>query len=918
MKLAWDRVAGARLYAWRVERVGGEAVAGNAVGVRANWADIGPLLGPGTYEWQVRPMMTGSIYPDAVYGPWSTARQFTVLDVAAPAPSLPADGASLTTWPMLRWSAVQGAAAYALQVSDSMDPAAQQAIPVPRVNAFAFGAPGSTLTNYLAVEGTVTRYWRVRALIPSGEDTDWSPWRSFTVNPASGTLAAEQAATLLGPADCATSACPDVPGVPVLSWEPVAKASWYRVFFRWDGSAGEANAWVDVAGSSMPLTRLVQPTSGDRTGWAVTACPPAGCSEDMPTERRHFRVQLPAPGQQSPADGAVEAPSGVDMRWAAVNTPDTSDVLPITAEYDLEYRLNPGLYSTGEELYRQGAGHALGWTRDMIPDGTSLTWRVRASSSALLNDGVPGAWSPWRTVSRAESPVQLLSPASEAVVQQMPTLTWEPLPYTVGGYRVEVSKASILEQFNPGHIDWAMTTGTSSVTLPELAPGRYRWRVSRVTGIYEQDDGTGPWATGWFTIAGPSSIELQSPAPGETVQPDDAVLRWAPWPRATGYAILIGPEPEVTWDNAVYREGSYGPIHAVRDVLPAGQLYWKVCAPFDCSATAGLASGTSEVRSLTVVDAPTLDTTAPVGSISIAGGAQFTRSTGVTLDVTASDAGSGMGEVALSNDGTSWTTRTYAASQLWTLATANGTKTVHVKWKDNAGNWSAIKTDTIVLDTVPPAATAPSRAFVSGTALSGGRPVVRLTWSSSDALSGVARFELAQSTDGGAWTTVLASLTKPSVDRYLAHGHSYRFRVRPVDKAGNAGTWATGATFTVAGYSERSARIRYAGTWATSTSSVYWGGGARASSTTGARASFTFTGRSFAWVSRRGPARGKAEILVNGTRAAIVDLYASSSQNQRIVWARSWSTATSRTITIRVLGTAGRPRVDLDGIFTGS
>jgi hypothetical protein len=35
---------------------------------------------------------------------------------------------------------------------------------------------------------------------------------------------------------------------------------------------------------------------------------------------------------------------------------------------------------------------------------------------------------------------------------------------------------------------------------------------------------------------------------------------------------------------------------------------------------------------------------------------------------------------------------------------------------------------------------------------------------------------------------------------------------------------------------------------------------------------------------------------------------------RRIVWTMSWSTATTRRITVRVQGTAGHPRVDLDAL----
>ena len=218
-------------------------------------------------------------------------------------------------------------------------------------------------------------------------------------------------------------------------------------------------------------------------------------------------------------------------------------------------------------------------------------------------------------------------------------------------------------------------------------------------------------------------------------------------------------------------------------------------------------------------------------------------------------------------------------------------------------------------DTVNPTATAPTRKFVTGSAISSGRVTVRLGWSGSDATSGVARYEVAQSTDGGAWTTVSTSLTKPSIDRPLVTQHTYRFRVRAVDRAGNAGAWATGSTFTLSRYIESSSRIRYSGTWrSASSTTAYWGGIAKYASTAGARATFTSTGRTVAWVSRKGPTRGKAEIFVNGTKVATVDLYASSWQNQRVVWSTSWSNSATRTVSIRVVGTSGRPRVDLDAI----
>jgi hypothetical protein len=328
-------------------------------------------------------------------------------------------------------------------------------------------------------------------------------------------------------------------------------------------------------------------------------------------------------------------------------------------------------------------------------------------------------------------------------------------------------------------------------------------------------------------------------------------------------------------------------------------------------AANGLADRTPATRAWIVDQAP------PVGAVSVAGGATTTRTAAVTLDVAATD-GSWVTDVALSNDGATWTTRPYSPSQSWTLACGGGTRTVHAKWKDAAGNWSAASTDTIVLDAVLPTTSAPGRSFVAGTALSAGKVPVRLTWSGADATSGVASYELSQSTDGAAWTTVSATLTSGSLNRPLSAGHSYRFRVRATDAAGNVGGWAYGSTFRVSGYQEGNAHLKYAGSWGTSTSTAWWGGKARASSSPGATVKMTFAGRSFAWVGLTAKTRGKARVYVNGVLKATIDLYSATTEAQRLVWTASWSTSATRTVTIKVVGTSGRPRIDVDAFLVGT
>ena len=317
-------------------------------------------------------------------------------------------------------------------------------------------------------------------------------------------------------------------------------------------------------------------------------------------------------------------------------------------------------------------------------------------------------------------------------------------------------------------------------------------------------------------------------------------------------------------------------------------------------------------------DSITLDTVAPAGQITIGGGAAATKATAVTISTPATDSTSSVSQVELSNDGATWSPLPYAASVSWVLPAGNGTRKVWAKWRDAAGNWSAPATDTIVLDTVAPTAISPTKAFVPGSTLSAGKPAIRFSFSGSDATSGIDHYELALSTDGGAYATVSSSLTAPTLTRPLASGHTYRARVRAIDGAGNVGAWAYGASFKLTTHQESSRSMRWTGTWRTGTSASYWGGHDRYATAAGARGGLTFTGRSFAWIGSVGPSRGWARVYVNGALVKSINLHAATSAHRRILFATSWSTVASRTVSIRIGGTTGHPRGDIDAFIVGS
>jgi hypothetical protein len=189
---------------------------------------------------------------------------------------------------------------------------------------------------------------------------------------------------------------------------------------------------------------------------------------------------------------------------------------------------------------------------------------------------------------------------------------------------------------------------------------------------------------------------------------------------------------------------------------------------------------------------------------------------------------------------------------------------------------------------------------------------LRISWSATDT-SGIASYKLQQSTDGAAFSAVtLNSPTDTVITVFRAPTHTYQFRVRATDTKGNTSAYAPGPTMTLLTRQETSTAITYVGTWTAHSYSDAYGGALKYATSSTARATFTFSGRSVAWVSPMASNRGIADVYVDGVFVQSVDLFSSTTKPRMIVFTRSWSTSSAHTLQIRVKGTAGRPRVDVD------
>ncbi|MFN8629822.1 MAG: PKD domain-containing protein [Chloroflexota bacterium] len=282
--------------------------------------------------------------------------------------------------------------------------------------------------------------------------------------------------------------------------------------------------------------------------------------------------------------------------------------------------------------------------------------------------------------------------------------------------------------------------------------------------------------------------------------------------------------------------------------------------------------------------------------VSIDAGALYTRTTSVQLVLTPP---MGADHVAISNDGgfANPVVVPIMSTVPWTLVSSGSERIpriVYVRYRTGADS-SATYSDDIILDQTPPTVTAPeARGFDSPLAATlaaaatadplatspTGYPA-RISWSGTDATSGISGYQLQRSVDGGSWATMtLSTPTSRSVVTALASGHIYRLRVRAKDGAGNWGSFATAGSFSVVAYQESSTSIVRRGTWSTVSSATAYGGKYRSARVVGAAFAMTFTGRTVVWFGPKSPSSGSARVYVDGIYRATINLQ-STARSQR-------------------------------------
>ncbi|MEU3302171.1 N-acetylmuramoyl-L-alanine amidase [Streptomyces sp. NPDC006678] len=253
------------------------------------------------------------------------------------------------------------------------------------------------------------------------------------------------------------------------------------------------------------------------------------------------------------------------------------------------------------------------------------------------------------------------------------------------------------------------------------------------------------------------------------------------------------------------------------------------------------------------------------------------------------------GKVAASAAGT-------ATSAKATLAV--GSHKVAVRAVHQSGKTATTAAATVVAETTAPTfTTKPALALRAGTVSTTAVPLT-LSWKATDSATlKEVRLTAPVAATYGSTTTSAAHTAKS--------GLATTWSMTAYDQAGNTGTASVTGTPVI--LQETSATR--SGTWTTKSSTSYLGGKSYASSTKNASLTWTFSGKSAAWVVSRASTSGQAYVYVDGVKTATVDLKSATTKYRDAIWTKTWATSAKHIIKIVVVGTSGRPTITTDGLI---
>jgi hypothetical protein len=579
--LAWSKASGAAKYEVQVDN--NEDFSSPLFSASTTNTRVVPdkVLPSGDVSWRVR-----SVNSSGSASAWS-AEMVTVASVGAPTPTSPVGGEALTQPdepPLLTWTAVQGAVKYTVQIDETDD----------------FISPISTTdtqtTSLVSPNPLATGayFWRVKASLATGVDSDYSDAATFSLSPL-------DAVTIISPSDTSDNEIQDV----VLKWQAVPGASYYEVEVATDS---DFNSKIAGTPTKIYGTRYspAKTFDNDQYFWRVRAVDTAGNKSPWPDHLAQFnRIWPDKPDAVYPL-GPEGSPTDIDpgssgdalyFQWTPV---------PHASQYEVQLgsdsNFSPGTYDscvTGGTTYTVGnfrvntetGGASIADDDSCYPDpGAVQYWRVRALD--LPATSVEGLFSTAQAFTNEGHGMSGLSPHGGETVD-IPTLSWDPVP-GAREYHVGIKTASGTSLKTATTYSTSYTPVNISAIDPDRGP--FTWSITAYDGAARQMTVT---YQNTFKLSGnidASSDDALTPTSGTDNDPATSrapALRWKAYPDANNYRIFARTHGSSSWLSATSADvlDKKLPYPAVTDTstrfhLP-GKYDWYVKAYASDGSTLG-------------------------------------------------------------------------------------------------------------------------------------------------------------------------------------------------------------------------------------------------------------------------------------------------------------------------------------------
>jgi outer membrane protein assembly factor BamB len=445
------------------------------------------------------------------------------------------EGAStgLSVRPSFSWSAVPGATAYQLQISETMG-FAQSAIVLDQT----VSGTSITLTDSLAF--LKEYFWRVRTIAGS-EMSNWSVPRNFTT-----VIERPSIPELTSPDDGQLGV--DVPIV--LTWSQAARASNYTVSLFSSLSATVPDLMFETQGNQLTLSEL---DPFKTYYWSVTATNVGGSSVSV---RRMFTTNQVPPQLISPLNDAKDLVVLPTLSWQQV-------VAAETYEYQIS---KDGNFQESDIVQSGSVSQTQVTLSDSLDFNHRYYWRVRTISLDITS-----SWSAVRsftTIIERPGAFARVSPTNGAEGIDVPvSLVWE-----------SSERASLYEVRIYGSVDATEpmlkveTENTSLVVDDLLSFTTYYWHVKAINAGGAFDD-QARWP---FTTRQAPPVLLLPVADATDVLLDNLILTWSNVDQITEFELQISTNTTFTQASLVVSQSVNDTLFIFEDALYSHVYYWRV------------------------------------------------------------------------------------------------------------------------------------------------------------------------------------------------------------------------------------------------------------------------------------------------------------------------------------------------------